>query len=270
MFYSIFYSSPSSTSTAKSNKKRKGLNRFIEMHFDKEGIGDECGPRVAHALRWYERFHEKKKKDVYHNANKQVAIICNHQCSVSKIHSEQISKLNEKIDELQADLKKLKIDLERDREKISQTSAKIKKMQHDMHTKEDLKTVALVACCKRHEVPIEKGGFGCSSCSYQLFLFPSNEGRFDGATNIAVSRLVFYEGERPRATDNNLLGSLSLSYLPGARRQPLDVCFSINENELDTITSDKERLSTIDIEKMIEEAERYSFDDKMFLMTPSL
>jgi hypothetical protein len=53
--------------------------------------------------------------------------------------------------------------------KITQTSAKIEKMQRDIHTKEDLKTVALgtskinyldprisVAWCKRHEVPIEK------------------------------------------------------------------------------------------------------------------
>jgi len=53
--------------------------------------------------------------------------------------------------------------------KISQTNAKIEKMQRDMKTKEDLKTVALgtskinyldpritVAWCKRHEVPIEK------------------------------------------------------------------------------------------------------------------
>lgn len=53
--------------------------------------------------------------------------------------------------------------------KIAQQSAKIEKMERDMHTKEDLKTVALgtskinyldpritVAWCKRHEVPIEK------------------------------------------------------------------------------------------------------------------
>jgi len=52
---------------------------------------------------------------------------------------------------------------------MDQTSAKIKKMERDMMTKEDLKTVALgtskinyldprisVAWCKRHEVPIEK------------------------------------------------------------------------------------------------------------------
>ncbi|CAJ2674474.1 DNA topoisomerase 1 alpha-like isoform X1 [Trifolium pratense] len=123
-----------------------------------------------------------QKVGVYQHANKQVAIICNHQRSVSKSYSAQISKLNEKIDELQAYLKELKIDLDRARKekpplksldriekKIAQTSAKIEKMQRDMHTKEDLKTVALgtskinyldprisVAWCKRHEVPIEK------------------------------------------------------------------------------------------------------------------
>ncbi|WJX36060.1 DNA topoisomerase 1 beta [Trifolium repens] len=134
-----------------------------------------------------------EKTAVYQHANKQVAIICNHQRSVSKNHSAQISKLNEKIDELQAVLKELKIDLDRARKekpplkrssdgknkrnlnpeaiekKIAQTSAKIEKMQRDIHTKEDLKSVALgtskinyldpritVAWCKRHEVPIEK------------------------------------------------------------------------------------------------------------------
>nr|CAA74890.1 topoisomerase I [Pisum sativum] len=129
---------------------------------------------------------------VYQHANKQVAIICNHQRSVSKSHSAQMTKLNEKIDELQDVLKELKVDLDRARKgksptkssdgkskrsltpevlekKISQTNAKIEKMQRDMKTKVDLKTVALgtskinyldpritVAWCKRHEVPIEK------------------------------------------------------------------------------------------------------------------
>ncbi|KAK7404277.1 hypothetical protein VNO78_05041 [Psophocarpus tetragonolobus] len=129
---------------------------------------------------------------VYQHANKQVAIICNHQRSVSKSHGAQMSKLTEKIDELQAVLKELKTDLDRAKKgkpplkssdgktkknlnpdalekKISQTNAKIEKMQRDMKTKEDLKTVALgtskinyldpritVAWCKRHEVPIEK------------------------------------------------------------------------------------------------------------------
>ncbi|XP_073223340.1 DNA topoisomerase 1 alpha-like [Cicer arietinum] len=133
-----------------------------------------------------------EKVVVYQHANKQVAIICNHQRSVSKSHSAQMSKLTEKIDELQAVMKELKTDLDRARKgkpplkssngkskhnlnpealekKIAQTNAKIEKMERDMKTKEDLKTVALgtskinyldpritVAWCKRHEVPIEK------------------------------------------------------------------------------------------------------------------
>ncbi|KAF5478987.1 hypothetical protein F2P56_005503 [Juglans regia] len=128
---------------------------------------------------------------VYQHANKEVAIICNHQRSVSKSHSQQMSKLNEKISQLQSLLKELKTDLDRARKgkpplknadgkrrnlapeaiekKIAQTNVKIEKMERDMKTKEDLKTVALgtskinyldpritVAWCKRHEVPIEK------------------------------------------------------------------------------------------------------------------
>lgn len=129
---------------------------------------------------------------VYQHANKEVAIICNHQRSVSKSHSQQMSRLNEKISELQGMLKELKTDLDRAKKgkpplkdadgkqkrnlapeaiekKIAQTNVKIEKMELDMKTKEDLKTVALgtskinyldpritVAWCKRHEVPIEK------------------------------------------------------------------------------------------------------------------
>ncbi|KAJ4708159.1 DNA topoisomerase 1-like [Melia azedarach] len=129
---------------------------------------------------------------VYQHANKEVAIICNHQRSVSKSHSAQMSRLTEKIEEIKGVLKDLKIDLDRARKgkpplkdadgkrkrnltpealerKVAQTNAKIEKMERDMKTKEDLKTVALgtskinyldpritVAWCKRHEVPIEK------------------------------------------------------------------------------------------------------------------
>ncbi|KAI4295239.1 hypothetical protein L6164_035306 [Bauhinia variegata] len=129
------------------------------------------------------------KIGVYQTANKEVAIICNHQRSVSKSHTAQMSRLNEKIDELKGVLKELKQDLDRAKKgkplksadgkrkktpeaienKINQTSLKIDKMERDKHTKEELKTVALgtskinyldpritVAWCKRHEVPIEK------------------------------------------------------------------------------------------------------------------
>jgi len=97
-----------------------------------------------------------------------------------------------------------------------------------------------------------------------------------GCVSISV-----YEGERARAQDNNLLGSFKLSCRPGAPRgTPLEVCFSINENGIltvsakeistgntnqITINNEKERLSTFEINKMIEEAERYRVEDKEYL-----
>ncbi|CAL1354075.1 unnamed protein product [Linum trigynum] len=133
-----------------------------------------------------------EKVVVYQKANKQVAIICNHQRTVSKTHDSQILKLTERIETAKQELKELKIDLERAKKgkpplkgadgkqkrnlspeaiekKIASANQKIEKYEMDMTTKEDLKTVALgtskinyldpritVAWCKRHEVPIEK------------------------------------------------------------------------------------------------------------------
>ncbi|CAJ2669467.1 unnamed protein product [Trifolium pratense] len=90
-----------------------------------------------------------------------------------------------------------------------------------------------------------------------------------------------YEGERARAPDNNLLGSFVLSCRPNAPRgTPLEVCFSINENGIltvyakeistgnmneITITNDKERLSRFEIQRKIEEAEKYHEEDVKFL-----
>ncbi|XP_058766961.1 heat shock cognate 70 kDa protein-like [Vicia villosa] len=93
--------------------------------------------------------------------------------------------------------------------------------------------------------------------------------------------IKIYEGERARAIDNNLLGFFNLSCRPGSLRgEPLDVCFVIDENGIltvsakeistgntneITITNDKERLSSFDIKKLIEEAETYQAEDKKFL-----
>ncbi|KAJ0965178.1 hypothetical protein J5N97_026316 [Dioscorea zingiberensis] len=133
-----------------------------------------------------------EKIAVYQHANKEVAIICNHQRSVSKSHDAQMSRLNDKIDDLKSQQEELKVDLGRAKKgkpplkgtdgkqkknlapevlqkKLAQIDAKIEKMELDKKIKEDLKTVALgtskinyldprisVAWCKRHEVPIEK------------------------------------------------------------------------------------------------------------------
>eukprot|EP00249_Psilotum_nudum_P024550 c29215_g1_i2 orf=419-2845(+) len=128
----------------------------------------------------------------YQTANKEVAVLCNHQRSVSKSHGAQMERLEGRMAELEDLLQELNVDLDRAKKgkppltdadgktkrnqnpeaiqkRIIQTTQKIEKMKLDMRIKDDLKTVALgtskinymdpritVAWCKRHEVPIEK------------------------------------------------------------------------------------------------------------------
>ncbi|KEH22056.1 putative Heat shock protein 70 family [Medicago truncatula] len=102
---------------------------------------------------------------------------------------------------------------------------------------------------------------------------------YTAGDNCGVSFNV-YEGERARASENNLLGSFALGYVSGPRGQPLEVCFSIDENGIltvtakdistgnmnaITITNDKERLSMLEIKKMIKEAKKYHVEDMKFL-----
>ncbi|CAJ2669468.1 unnamed protein product [Trifolium pratense] len=99
--------------------------------------------------------------------------------------------------------------------------------------------------------------------------------------NQSIARFPVYEGERAKASENNLLGSFNLLCRPGAPRgHPLEVCFAIDENGIltvsakeistgnmneITITNDKERLSKIEIKRKIEEAEKYHEEDMKFL-----
>eukprot|EP00850_Spirogloea_muscicola_P022991 SM000322S12508 [mRNA] locus=s322:25149:29542:- [translate_table: standard] len=128
----------------------------------------------------------------YQRANKEVAILCNHQRTVSKSHGSQMEKLAGKTSELQNLLAELEVDLERAKKgkpplqkpggtpkksmsveslenKVHAAKQRMLKMKLDMAVKDDLKTVALgtskinyldpritVAWCKLHEVPIEK------------------------------------------------------------------------------------------------------------------
>ncbi|RHN78524.1 putative Heat shock protein 70 family [Medicago truncatula] len=98
--------------------------------------------------------------------------------------------------------------------------------------------------------------------------------------DVAPLSLGVYEGERARASDNNLLGMLTLSCTSGPRGQTFEGCFAIDENAIltvsvketstgntneITITNDKERLSAYEIKKMIQEAEEYRAEDEKFL-----
>eukprot|EP00210_Caulerpa_lentillifera_P004652 g4437.t1 len=88
-----------------------------------------------------------------------------------------------------------------------------------------------------------------------------------------------YEGERSRTKDNNLLGKFELAGIPPAPRgvPQINVTFDIDANGIlnvsaedkttgkknkITITNDKGRLSKEDIERMVQEAEKYKAEDE--------
>ena len=88
-----------------------------------------------------------------------------------------------------------------------------------------------------------------------------------------------YEGERAMTKDNNMLGKFELAGIPPAPRgvPQIEVTFDIDANGIMnvsamekstnkeskiTITNDKGRLSKDDIEKMVNEAEKYKAEDE--------
>jgi L1 cell adhesion molecule like protein len=88
-----------------------------------------------------------------------------------------------------------------------------------------------------------------------------------------------YEGERSKTRDNNLLGKFELTGIPPAPRgvPQIEVTFDIDANGIlnvsavdkstgksskITITNDKGRLSKEDIERMVDEAEKYKHEDE--------
>jgi DNA topoisomerase-1 len=126
------------------------------------------------------------RKAAYDRANKEVAILCNHQRAVPRTHSAAMEKLEEKmaglrreLAEATADLRAAKagrpgasgraVSVEVARARLAKREAALEKAGILARNREDLKTVALgtskinyldpritVAWCKRAEVPLEK------------------------------------------------------------------------------------------------------------------
>ncbi|KAI8871937.1 heat shock protein 70 [Ramicandelaber brevisporus] len=96
--------------------------------------------------------------------------------------------------------------------------------------------------------------------------------------NQDVVLIQVYEGERSMTKDNNMLGQFELTGIPAAPRgvPQIEVTFDINadgilkvsahdkgtgKSESITITNDKGRLSTEDVERMVAEAEKFKAED---------
>ncbi|KAI8523841.1 hypothetical protein RHMOL_Rhmol13G0103600 [Rhododendron molle] len=97
---------------------------------------------------------------------------------------------------------------------------------------------------------------------------------YDNQTSVCFR---VYQGERTRTIDNNLLGEFTLTGIPPAPRGVPKICFDIDANGILTvsaedqttgrknmvpITNAKGKLSKEEIEKMVQEAEKYKFEDK--------
>ena len=99
------------------------------------------------------------------------------------------------------------------------------------------------------------------------------------ADNQNTVTIQVFEGERPMTKNNHLLGKFDLTGIPPAPRgvPQIEVTFEIDVNgilrvsaedkgtgnkEKITITNDQNRLSPEDIEKMVNDAEKFADDDK--------
>merc|ERR1712095_248978 len=100
-----------------------------------------------------------------------------------------------------------------------------------------------------------------------------------GADNQNTVTIQVFEGERPMTKDNHQLGKFDLTGIPPAPRgvPQIEVTFEIDANgilqvsaedkgtgnkEKITITNDQNRLTPEDIERMIQEAEKFADEDK--------
>ena len=100
------------------------------------------------------------------------------------------------------------------------------------------------------------------------------------ADNQETVSIKVYEGERPMTKDNHLLGSFDLTGIPSAPRgvPQIEVTFEIDSNGIlqvsakdkgtnkenkITITNDQNRLTPEEIQKMVDDAEKFAEEDKV-------
>ena len=82
-----------------------------------------------------------EKIEIYEQANREVAILCNHQKSVSKTFKESVRKMKEKVKEMKLKLKEL-IKTKKDKKPVENYKNKIKKLEKKIGDKEKYKSIA--------------------------------------------------------------------------------------------------------------------------------
>jgi len=108
------------------------------------------------------------KKSHYDAANKEVAILCNHQKGVSKGHNQAVENSQAKVDSLRKEIEALREDdSDKIQSKLISLQERLTKAELRLRMKDDLKTVSLgtskinyldpritIAWCKRNECPL--------------------------------------------------------------------------------------------------------------------
>jgi len=113
----------------------------------------------------------------YNRANRQVAVLCNHQRSIPKTHEKSMENLESKVKDKKKELKALKKELkdtkgaakEKIQKKVDRVKEQLKRMEIQRTDKDENKTIALgtsklnyldprisIAWCKKFNVPVEK------------------------------------------------------------------------------------------------------------------
>ncbi|XXG54767.1 hypothetical protein AAC387_Pa03g2565 [Persea americana] len=102
------------------------------------------------------------------------------------------------------------------------------------------------------------------------------ENSYSTADDSGAAAIEVYQGERKKSADNHLLGKFSLSSSPPVRKGfPITVCFQLDSNGIltvstemksvqwnqITITNIKDCLRKEEIEKMLEDAQKYKLED---------
>ena len=107
------------------------------------------------------------RKAAYDAANKEVAVLCNHQKGVSKAHDAQMEKLRDKRKIIEKEISTLRKETkDKNKAKIRALKERLSKLELQMKMKDELKTVSLgtskinymdpritIAWCKKNDVP---------------------------------------------------------------------------------------------------------------------